>query len=87
MGSRISFKYELSTLPLTRTGLQAKLQQKLFFNFCIMDYFKLRIKVFACRYQNLVIKLLEDGDELYGLFQPVFDYIKPWLDIILTWLN
>lgn len=89
MGSRISFKYELSTLPLTRTGLQAKLQQKLFFNFCIMEYLKLRIKVFACKYQNLVIKLLEDGDELYGLFQrkPVFDYIKPWLDIILTWLN
>ena len=87
VGSRISFKYELSTLPLTRTGLQAKLQQKLFFNFCIMEYLKMRIKVFACKYQNLVIKLLEDGDELYGLFKPVFDYIKSWPDILSIWFE
>lgn len=47
-----------------------------------MEYLKLRVKVFACRYQNLVIKLLEDGDELYGLFQPVIESIKLKLDFI-----
>ena len=47
----------------------------------------MRIKVFACKYQNLVIKLLEDGDELYGLFKPVFDYIKSWPDILSIWFE
>ena len=52
-----------------------------------MEYLKMRIKVFACKYQNLVIKLLEDGDELYGLFKPVFDYIKSWPDILSIWFE
>lgn len=40
----------------------------------------LRFNVFACKYQNLVIKLLEDGDELYGLFQPILVSIKQWVE-------
>lgn len=47
------------------------------FNFIIAGFL-----AFCCKYQNIIIQIIENGDELCGLLQPVIDHIKPWSDII-----
>lgn len=46
-----------------------------------------RFLVFCCKHQNVIIQMMEDGDELYGLCSPGFDLIHQWLDIFVLWFD
>jgi len=55
--------------------MEKKIITKIEFHYC-------RFLAFCCKYQNIIIQIIENGDELCGLLQPVIDHIKPWSDII-----
>ena len=43
-----------------------------------MEKLFLRLKVFACKYQELVFQLLENCDDLYGLCRYIIDSLISW---------
>ena len=38
----------------------------------------LRFKMFACKYQEEIFQVLENGDELYGVCKPIISYLVSW---------